>query len=355
MTSRKPMNIVQRIKGLITEPSPRDLINLMNSFREHFEAVTLQSGPPNQLINALRSAGTHQVIALSVQDLPIKAVLYPLGRPSPDREAAVWENLCTRVQEWHRMEVRADRLHREPLEPELGAVSLTSPAAPSGETAVLVVNTDQPPPAARQALRMLKVLVPASLLAGAEWTSRRIRHPVVVTTVASSAAIGAALAGVAILQHSQPPARPPAAVGPSYTSTSSPAPSNRIASPLPATPKASPSAQPDTPRPSATSYSPVPATSTRSERAMPPAPPAAPSSTPRRSSRPNASHTSPPSATSPPNPTSPTSPPPQPTPPPVTETQPPDEPIAEPEQQATDCNGVLHADIDPLLDVCVGL
>lgn len=64
-----------------------------STFRQQ-ESQHHSDTPPAEIVEALRSpAGTQRLVVTYVEGRRLRAVINPIGRPDPEREAAVWRCL----------------------------------------------------------------------------------------------------------------------------------------------------------------------------------------------------------------------------------------------------------------------
>jgi hypothetical protein len=278
----------------------------------------------------------------------VSAMVVPRGTVDPGRDARVWG--------WLRGYVLlrlADRTTpaagvepfplREELPDEFSALAIDDPSG----WRIVAINTRQSRDNARAALRKLGPAVAVPIGAGLlpDRIAKNVReHPGVALLVATSIAATALFGGITLTSDRDPQSRPPVAMQvapPPATVT------------ITATPRLAKTSDPPARPPAQTTD---PAGPPRSVPTRKPDPPQAVPSPTRSDVRPPAPIPDPPEPTrSPlPEPTAPTSAPSPTQPPPgAPPSPPPARPTTTGEKPDDDCAGLLHVEIDPLLDACL--
>ncbi|MFF3665376.1 hypothetical protein [Microtetraspora malaysiensis] len=288
-------------------------------------ALSLHEIPP-QLCQAMRApAGSLHDVTLDVDDYAARVIVHPLGLVDPTREVAVWNDLmsaATYITPGQQLRT---------MEPAIAAVQIGT---------ARMVNTGQPRPAARAAIRMLRYN--STLPAAIAWLWARARKHA-TQSAGKAAAVAATTAAVTIstvalaatlISRETPPEIPPASNQPALAhvvedpeqpvtgGATSPTPTPRVElspySPPPTQPgfRGLPRDQGEPPDDGSASR---PESESMTKRPEPQASNAGPSAQPSRepSTAPSANHsTTPsltPSATSTPSPTRSTTPTPSPT------------------------------------------
>ncbi|MGS2645957.1 hypothetical protein [Streptosporangium sp. G12] len=97
---------VRRITGRSMTRRERMLVKMITSFSELPATPSEKTPqdartPPLEIVRALRSpVGTQQLVSTRVSGHRARVVINPLGKPDPDREAAVWKCIVDLAEAW---------------------------------------------------------------------------------------------------------------------------------------------------------------------------------------------------------------------------------------------------------------
>ncbi len=314
--------------------------------------VTDSAEPPPQLATALTATtGRDRLVVLHMAGATVRMMVTPRGDTDPSHDTVLWKWLRGYVLLQIASHADCDQNVwkfplREELPDEISALAIHDQAG----NRILALNTRQSHDSARASLRKLGPAALVPIVAGLV-PDRMARaagdHPGRTFLIATTIVSGAVFGGVLYTSDYGPSARPPIAMQPGTSPPTSdpqltPAQSTPTA-PTPMPPPTStgePAEPPDprrpTPAPTRAPSPPVPRPSPpRSDRTpSPEQPPAAPTSSPIRTHPPQSA----PPAESPPPGDSPATPTADPTP---------------DGGKDPGCNGPVHIEIDPLLDVCL--
>jgi len=213
MASREN-GITRRLKDVISEPTPNQLIEIMKSAATVINTHPIGGDtPPTLLVNAMRApAGRPQTVVLGLLDMTLVIVVLPSGETNPDRDHHVWSSILGRFPEWRSLKRTVNRLHREVLPPEIGGITLREP----NNEELLLINEELPHKRAIEVVRALRLpaLGLAVVLAGKRLVGQAARRhptPAMLTLIAATATI--AVPTTSLLANNddrQPPAARPA-------------------------------------------------------------------------------------------------------------------------------------------------
>lgn len=307
--------------------------------------------PPSRLARAFSAPeGQQQIVAVCVGGALVKATITPRGTINPDRDARLWRWLCGYVL----LRIAGTpapggnvRLfpHREELADEFAAIAIEDPP---GVKRIVALNTRQTHPSAIAALRNLRlgVFLPAVATLVTERMARTLRkYHAATAVIAGTVATVTILGALRLMPDGEVHHQPPAAI---QIITQAPATTTVTATATTrSTPKATTPQVPQQPPVVVTQAMTAPPQPTRSSHPAPSPPASTPKATQARTPEPTAHVTAP----APPEPT--------PAPPPAPRSAPPTSPDAEPPPEADplpdakDCGGLVHVDMDDLLDACL--
>lgn len=231
----------RRVREWIAEPTTDHLIKLLQSTTDVIRAdAEATSAPPQELVDALHGPpGKISVVALRMAGMSVTVAVTPADSAGAEQALRVWRSIRSCVCRWTiRPNHRAHRVERETLEPEIGALRITTPAG----AVITIIDATAPHRAAVALLRALKakVLLPAVAAgSGVQWAARKSReHPVIAGVAAAATALTAVMSGIAANEpadHHSPPAvwapTTAATAPPEVSATSTPGPGTRPALP----------------------------------------------------------------------------------------------------------------------------